>query len=112
MTPELKATKDRIRSYLGAAAIEVKVFRYHRHKLVCVEYEDFLPEAEVEQTIRSICGEDYLVSVKRECSSQMQMAIITQMIRQVNEECRIGVIQKDFPTFCERMENFNYTTWQ
>lgn len=110
MNNELKDVKAQIRSYFGDVKNQVHVFCYHRHRIVAVEYEDFLPQEEVEQSVRAIAGSGYLVTVKRECSERMQMAVVIQMLRQLNGEARSGVMQSEFPAFEERMDKFNCIT--
>lgn len=89
---------------------EVRVFRYHKHRIVAVEYEDFLPTEEVEQSVRTITGDEYLVTVKRECSDRMELAIVLQMLRQVNEEFHSDMMESEFPSFQERMDKFRFAT--
>lgn len=76
MNNEFKELKARIRSYFGSVKNEVRVFRYHRHRIIAVEYEDFHAEQRVEQDIRQLCGDGYLLTVKRECSDAMLLRML------------------------------------
>lgn len=90
MNNETKELKSRIRSYFGNVKNKVRVFRYHSHRIVAVEYEDFYAEQRVENDIRKLCGAGYLLTVKRECSDAMLCRMLRFMMGEGGGSCYAG----------------------
>lgn len=90
MNSELKDVKERIRSYFGDVKNEVRVFRYHSHRIIAVEYEDFRAEKRVEDDLRELCGDSYLLTVKRECSQDMICRILRFVMGEGEGSCFTG----------------------
>lgn len=106
MNNELKNVKDRIRSYFGDVKNEVRVFRYHRHRIVAVEYEDFWAEKRVEDELRKLCGDGYLLTVKRECSEDMICRILRFIMGEGGGKCFAGEQTADSMDSFEMMASF------
>lgn len=75
MENELKELRRRINSYFGEVKRSVHINRIQGKTLFNIEYHDFKNEPHVEEAIREIIGNDYLLNIKRYCSEGMMQAI-------------------------------------
>ena len=73
---KIKEIRQRLNEYFGSAPHTVNFFRSGKKVIVDIEYEDFRSEPVVESEVRRIIGEDFFLSVKRECSESLYSEIM------------------------------------
>ena len=73
---KIKEIRQRLNEYFGSATHTVNFFRSGKKVIVDIEYEDFRSEPVVESEVRRIIGEDFFLSVKRECSESLYSEIM------------------------------------
>jgi hypothetical protein len=75
MKNELKELRCLINQYFGEVKHSVRINKIHGRTLFDIEYYDFKNEPHVEEAIRRIIGDTYLLNIKRYCSESMMKAI-------------------------------------
>ena len=75
MNSNLKRKRRLIKEYFDQVKNSIHTRKIQGKILFDIEYEDFKNESHVEQSIREIIGEGYLLNVKRYCSEDMMEAI-------------------------------------
>lgn len=75
MEIEIKELRRQINAYFGEVKHSLHIRRIQGKTLFDIEYEDFKNEPHVEEAIRGIIGNDYLLNIKRYCSEDMMKAI-------------------------------------
>lgn len=75
MKPQIKAYKQKIDLYFGNVAHSVHTIYIEGRPLFHIEYEDFLNEKHVTESLRDIIGKEVMLNVKRDCSDKLMEEI-------------------------------------